>query len=738
MLLKKNRYMKTSRFILLNVMMFINASLIHAQIPLVGKYTFPENGAIYYGELKDGKPNGKGKTTFKYGDTYEGEYVKGKFQGYGVFTFRDGEKYEGNWYQDHLHGHGIYYFANNDKYEGQWYMDFQQGDGTMYYYNGDKYTGEWKQDKREGQGRYTWANNSYYDGSWVNDKKSGKGVFVWSDGSSYEGYMDNDMRNGEGKYTNANGDIYTGEWKDDMMHGKGTYKSKRGDYYEGDYSYGQRNGQGRYAYFYGDIYVGSWKNNQKNGNGILTKKNGEIVKGIWENDNLIHQNEIVVTEIPSNDNYEIDKRTIQVTVSVIDTLEAERLFYPIKDSLLILSQTMVNKHKRIQELLEPSQKKEKTKEIRKNNEKEEYNPYKNSPKKKEIAMKNLHYDLKRKKVETSEDLALLSDAYSFYPYQANNIQKDIQKGKLTMRVVDCLNLYDNRLSDNISIIHNKIELGWEKYLPQAGIPLPQKEIITMVKNPYYRGYHYNDADTLDLIERHQQRKGWEFLYASNNRVYKEDTYPAKFNYYVYNEKPQYKVDKDDYTVYNTQGQLVYIPSLTRDKGSVFAEIKRLVYLADYKNNKYNILSESQRTQKFLNRMIGEKGGTENSFAIGAGIAIAIAFSATPYAYLTGNSLSPRQRGKMIDDFQKDFRDPVGEEYIKQLVKDHERDFGYIYVIERVSNVSFRVVYINSGSLKPSYCALITYKTGTKPFTKDFSAKLINVPVNLPSIPIEED
>ena len=41
----------------------------------VGRYVFPKDGAIYNGELISGKPNGKGKTTFKTGDVYEGEYV---------------------------------------------------------------------------------------------------------------------------------------------------------------------------------------------------------------------------------------------------------------------------------------------------------------------------------------------------------------------------------------------------------------------------------------------------------------------------------------------------------------------------------------------------------------------------------------------------------------------------------------------------------------------------------------
>lgn len=67
----------------------------HAQTLKIGTYVF-RDGAQYSGEMKAGKPHGKGKTVFKNGDTYEGEYVKGKRQGYGVYQFTDGENTKGN------------------------------------------------------------------------------------------------------------------------------------------------------------------------------------------------------------------------------------------------------------------------------------------------------------------------------------------------------------------------------------------------------------------------------------------------------------------------------------------------------------------------------------------------------------------------------------------------------------------------------------------------------------------
>ena len=99
--------MNISRYLMAGAMLLMSISSVQAQKVVIGNYVFPKDGSTYYGELESGKPNGKGKTTFKTGDTYEGEYVKGKRQGYGVYTFTDGEKYEGNWHQDHQHGRGI-------------------------------------------------------------------------------------------------------------------------------------------------------------------------------------------------------------------------------------------------------------------------------------------------------------------------------------------------------------------------------------------------------------------------------------------------------------------------------------------------------------------------------------------------------------------------------------------------------------------------------------------------------
>ena len=69
-------YMNKNKYIIIGLMLIAGISSAWAQKVVIGNYIFPKDKATYYGELEGGKPHGKGKTTFKSGDTYEGEYVK--------------------------------------------------------------------------------------------------------------------------------------------------------------------------------------------------------------------------------------------------------------------------------------------------------------------------------------------------------------------------------------------------------------------------------------------------------------------------------------------------------------------------------------------------------------------------------------------------------------------------------------------------------------------------------------
>ena len=61
---------------ILTLLLGLSLSEAMAQKIEVGSCTL-KDGGIYTGELKGGKPNGKGRVQYENGDTYEGAFEKG-------------------------------------------------------------------------------------------------------------------------------------------------------------------------------------------------------------------------------------------------------------------------------------------------------------------------------------------------------------------------------------------------------------------------------------------------------------------------------------------------------------------------------------------------------------------------------------------------------------------------------------------------------------------------------------
>lgn len=346
------------------------------------------------------------------------------------------------------------------------------------------------------------------------------------------------------------------------------------------------------------------------------------------------------------------------------------------------------------------------------------------------------------KVKDKSDLALLNDALcwikDFRPLLleekkgsiAPKFEDNIRNGKLTPQMKEYFDYYKKFLTDSVGKLQSKV--SGEKL---AANSLPRKTISANVLNPYYRGFNYNDNELLDLVDTEQQQT-WHFLYSSNYKM-KEDSYPTKLKYLSFEGHPQYKVTYygDNYSgihpmfVYDTKGNLVYVAPLTRNSdSSPFQEIRRLVYLRDYQNNKYGIKSQGEKTQRYLQLILCRNNG----FAKTESEAIASVFAAgltsdLRYRGNTGKKIADGALGKV-----NVYNDSDGKRYIAQLRDDHDSEFGRVYMIERLSNLSFRIVYLDT-RLRPSHCATITYKTGSKPFTQELTGRLVPVPANLPPL-----
>ena len=126
---------------------------------------FPDE-TKYVGEVKNGKPHGKGTFYHKNGDKMEANQEQGLFQGQGKYTYANGDWVEGSFVDDYIEGFGIFYIqqAGNegDRIEGVLRKGELVGEVIYYWgsgnFKGDKWKGQIKNGKLDGKGAYTRAN----------------------------------------------------------------------------------------------------------------------------------------------------------------------------------------------------------------------------------------------------------------------------------------------------------------------------------------------------------------------------------------------------------------------------------------------------------------------------------------------------------------------------------------------------------------------------------------------------
>ncbi len=246
----------------------------------------------YEGEMKYGKPHGKGVMLWKDGARYEGSYENGAREGFGKYIYANGASYEGNWQKDQKNGSGKLTYpesSETDYFEGV----FENGrriNGKLVLKNGAAYEGDFVNERFEGQGTLVRNDGSVYTGEFVAGLANGKGKRTYANGDSYNGKWKNDKRHGIGTYTFANGDVYEGEWLDGKMHGNGKLSFGNGERYTGTFVDGKRCGFGTMKYANGDIYNGGWQNNRRHGAGAISLTSGKRISGVWENGKFICEN----------------------------------------------------------------------------------------------------------------------------------------------------------------------------------------------------------------------------------------------------------------------------------------------------------------------------------------------------------------------------------------------------------------------------------------------------------------
>ena len=156
---------------------------------------FCEDGSVYEGEYKHGKPNGKGSmTSYDNKTIYDGDWVNGKREGIGKLIISDEYNYTGPFENDIFSGSGGVLCDNKGNiYEGDFEKGKFEGYGHYKMSNGDTYIGEFKEGIFDGKGQYNDKEGNLFDGEFKKGKKDGQGILIKKNGEKLEGKFKNDV-----------------------------------------------------------------------------------------------------------------------------------------------------------------------------------------------------------------------------------------------------------------------------------------------------------------------------------------------------------------------------------------------------------------------------------------------------------------------------------------------------------------------------------------------------------------
>ena len=144
------------------------------------------------------------------------------------------------------------------------------------------------------------------------------------------------------------------------------------------------------------------------------------------------------------------------------------------------------------------------------------------------------------------------------------------------------------------------------------------------------------------------------------------------------------------------------------------------YRNDYANNKYNIKSEGKDVQyAIVNKLgISDESKKHMARAIAKGTEGGLIFrysyswNESIKGYIQRDNAARQMTGEMLR-----MMNDTAHNFLDQLKKDHEEDYKYIYKIERLTDVSFKVRFVTN-ELKPRCDVVITYYQ-VKPFLCDW-------------------
>jgi hypothetical protein len=109
--------------------------------------------AEYVGEMKDGKPEGKGVYCDRPGFRYEGNWSAGQCDGTGRLQLPNGDEYRGSFSGGTAHGQGVYFQSHGEIHQGSFSYGFRDGTALITLANGISYSSQWAQGAEHSESR---------------------------------------------------------------------------------------------------------------------------------------------------------------------------------------------------------------------------------------------------------------------------------------------------------------------------------------------------------------------------------------------------------------------------------------------------------------------------------------------------------------------------------------------------------------------------------------------------------
>ena len=176
---------------------------------------FYDNGDRYYGDVKDGRREGRGKFYGYVGGCYEGDWKDDKREGFGKSEDFMDYRYEGEWKDDKYNGFGTLK-TSEYMYRGNFENGEVCGRGCLYYSDGIRLVGTFDQ-HFTGTGTGYNPNGERYEGDIVRESRQGHGVCYYPDGSRYDGEWYGNYKHGSGTFYGADGTVEHQDWKNGKL-----------------------------------------------------------------------------------------------------------------------------------------------------------------------------------------------------------------------------------------------------------------------------------------------------------------------------------------------------------------------------------------------------------------------------------------------------------------------------------------------------------------------------------------